>query len=223
MKRAIFAVLALVTATAAFADHRVSHSFSTSAALGSARRLVVDVPAADVKIRNGAGDTIKVTGVVRRESDYDNMAKNQRIVDDASVMLYVGGADAIVRRKFGPNAQGWRAQNHNTEWDLEIEVPPGVAVKVETKYGDVAFNGTFGGIDVDLRAGDINIQTPRASVRELNASVRVGEVHTHLGDRIIESEGVLPRQTKWTNKDVLAGSTVNAHATAGDVDVMLTQ
>jgi hypothetical protein len=221
--RVPFALAATLFAASAFAGPHVSHNFNSSAPLGTARRVFIDIEAGDITIRNSATPTINIRGTIKRETDYDESEKNQRIVDDSSAEIYVNRDEAIVRRKFGPNAQGWRAQTHNAEWTVTIEVPIGVSVELGTRYGDIDIDGTFGNVDVDLRAGDINVRTPRAAVRELVASCRVGEVHTHLGDEIIEREGLLPGKTRWVNKNATGTSVVTVHATAGEVNVVLTK
>lgn len=218
-----FALAAMLIAGSALAGPHVSHDFKSSAPLGTARRVFIDIEAGDITIRNSATSTINVSGTVRRESDYDESEKNQRIVNDSTAEIYGNRDEVIVRRKFGPNAQGWRAQTHNAEWVLTVEVPIGVSVELGTRYGDIDIEGTFGNIDVDLRAGDIEVRTPRAAVRELVASCRVGEIHTHLGDEIIEREGLLPGKTRWVNKAATGTSVVTVHATAGEINVVLTK
>jgi hypothetical protein len=215
-----FAAAALIcVAGSALAEREVTHRFESSVPAGAVRRLVVDLPAGEVKVRNSAAGTIVVRGTVSREYDgRREREKYQRVVDDTSAEIYVSSQEAVVRRRFGANAQGWAAE-HFTGFDITIEVPSGTSVEFETRYGDVDLEGTFGNIDVDLRAGDINVRIPKASVRELNASCRVGEVRTNLGHEIIEREGIFPGTTRFHNP---AGqSVVNVHATAGDVKVTL--
>src|SRR5205085_4684487 len=141
--RVPFALAAVLVAASAFAGPHVTHTFSSSAPLGTARRVFVDVETGDITIRNSATATINVRGTIKRETDYDESEKNQRIVDDSSAEIYVNRDEAIVRRKFGPNAQGWRAQTHNAEWSVTIEVPVGVSVELGTRYGDIDVEGTF--------------------------------------------------------------------------------
>src|SRR6185436_8764598 len=115
-------------------------------------------------IRNGASDRLSLSGVASR--DYDGSKEAlwaQKVVNDTSVEFVVNGAEAIVRRKFGKNAQSFRAQKF-TDFD--------------TAAGEIDMAGHFGDIDVDLRAGEVDIRIPRSRVRELNASCRVGEVRT---------------------------------------------
>ena len=218
MRTALIAATALLAAASARAGDRVTHDFSSSAPRGSVRRIVVDIPAGDVNLRNGTGDRINVTGSVKRDYDGDR-ERQQRVVDDISVEIYTSPTEAVVRRKLGPRAQGWSARN-NSDYRVTIEVPPGLDVVLETKYGDVDIDGHFGSVTCDLRAGEIHAAFPREAVRDLTASVRVGEVHASVGDRRIDNEGVFPRAAKWTNP---AGgqSSVNLHTTAGEVHVTL--
>ena len=80
--------------------------------------------------------------------------------------------------------------------------------------------GDFGDVAADLRAGEVKVRVPRARVRELNASCRVGEVRANVGTEIITKEGLFPGRTHYFNPK---GKThVNVHVTAGEVDVTLT-
>src|SRR5258706_500091 len=97
---------------------------------------------------------------------------------------------------------------------MAIEVPSGADLDVETHFGEVHLEGTFGNVDVDMNAGEIHMTTPRASVRELAASCRVGEVHANLGDKIVDREGLFPGTTHFTNPNGGKGD-VRLHVTAG--------
>lgn len=218
MRRALIAVI-LATALPAAAEP-VRHHFESSVSRGGVRRVVIDVPAGDVDIRNGDGDSIRVSGYVSRDPDSDrNRSKEQRIVDDTSIEIVGRDNEAVVRRHFGPQAQGWRAGMFSN-YHIIVDVPRGLDIDVQTKYGDLTIDGSFGDIDVDMRAGDVNIRLPKKDIRQLNASARVGDVHAKLGDETIEHEG-FPGNTRYANP---AGKTiVNVHVTAGDLNVTLTQ
>lgn len=206
---------------AALADQVVTHPFSASAARGAVRRVVVDIPAGEVTVRNGAADRIAVSGEIRRGYDgWRERDKQQAIADDVGVEVVVSGDRAVVRRKFGPKAQGWSAQSHHSGVQAVVEVPVGTDVDVATRYGDVTFDGSFGDVNTDLRAGEIHLSMPRASVRQLSATVRIGEVHTNLGHQTEDHEGVFPGGTRWTNRDG-GRSHVNVHTTFGSVNVTL--
>lgn len=196
------------------------HAFQTAVQRGKVQRVVIDVPAGVFTVRNGSPDRIAVSGIASR--DYDGASEKrwaQQVVDHTSVEIHVNGAQAVIRRKFGPKADSWRARRF-TGLDLRIELPPGLDLEFETTAGEVDIAGSFGDIDVDLRAGEVDLRIPKASVKELTASCRVGEVKAHLGNEIVTREGVFPGRTRYVNP---AGrSHVNVHVTAGEVDVFLT-
>ena len=210
----------LVTVTAA-ADDDVEHKFQSSVPRGQVQRVLIDIPAGSFTIRNGAATHLGVSGVASR--DYDGHRERiwaQKVVDDTSVEIYVNGAEAVVRRRFGRNADSFRAQKF-TGIDLRLDLPPGVDVEFDTTAGEVDMEGDFGDVSIDMRAGEIDVKIPRAKVRELNASCRVGEVRANLGTEIVSKEGILPGRTHYFNAK---GRThVNLHVTAGEIDVTLRQ
>lgn len=219
MNRFLLAAALLVTSAASAKD--VEHSFQSAVPRGAVQRVVIAIPAGNFTIRNGAPNQLAVAGIASRDFDSaKERAWAQKVVNDTSVELVVNGAEAIVRRKFGPNAQAWRAQKF-TGLDLRIDLPPGMDVDFDTTAGEIEMNGDFGDVDIDLRAGEVDIRMPRSRVRELNASCRIGEVRTHLGNQLVTREGVLPGKTHFFNAQGTAH--VNVHVTAGEVDVMLTQ
>ena len=209
--------LLLLPATA-FAG-RVERELSAAALAGSARRVIVDIPAGKIRVRNGAPGRISVSGVVSRQPDGPRSRDaEQRIVDDSGLAMSVRGENMTIRRTFGPNAKSWRAGTFS-DWDVTVEVPPGLHVDIRTRYGAVDVKGTFGDIDVDLTAGEVDVEVPRSIVRELRASCLAGEVHTDLGDEVVRREGLFPGKTRYVNA---AGTTLlNLHTTFGEVKVDL--
>jgi hypothetical protein len=222
MRKSLFVTLALLLAAgAALANDEVTHPFSSAAASGHVRRVVIDIPAGEVRIRNGAADRITVNGTSHRHFDgHRRRSKEQQIVDDISAEVVVNGDEAVVRRRFGPNAQSWSARSFHSSVDLTVELPAGVDIEVTTRYGAVNIDGAFGSIDTDLRAGEVQVRTPRSNVRDLTASVSIGEVHTYFGDHYIENEGVFPRVARFHNAS--GRSDVNVRSTFGEVHVTLT-
>jgi hypothetical protein len=214
------AALTLVAVTAS-AESKVRHPFESSVPRGNVRRVVVDIPAGDVTIRNGAADRLAVSGYVSREPDSPGSRdKEQRIVNDTTVEIYASNQEAIVRRRFGPEADSWRGSMFS-DYKVVVDVPAGVSIDLQTRYGDVSIEGSFGDIDVDLRAGEIDLRIPQRDVRQLNASCRVGEVHTQIGDDIVDREGVFPGKTRYSN--AAGKSIVNIHVTAGEIRATLTR
>jgi hypothetical protein len=220
MHRAALLTATLLLATVAAAKD-VTHNFQAAVPRGAVQRVVIDLPAGSFTVRNGASDQLALSGIASR--DYDGQkeaAWAQKVVDDTSIEFVVSGAEAIVRRKFGKNAQSWRAKKF-TGLDLRLDLPPGMDVDFNTSAAEIDMNGDFGDVDVALRAGEVKVSMPRKRVRELNASCRIGEVHTHLGNELVTREGVLPGKAHFFNAEGTAH--VNVHVTAGEVDVTLTE
>lgn len=215
------ALAAGALATAALADEAVTHAFDSTIQLHGVRRIVVDIPAGEFRIQNGPRDVLAFHGTVRRNYDgYRRREENQRIVDDVAPEVVMKGDEAVIRRRFGANATGWSARNRSN-FDITIEVPANADIDIEARFGEVHIDGAFGNVDVDMSAGEIHMTTPRANVRALAASCRVGEVHTNLGDRIVEREGLFAGTTRFTNPNGGRGD-VHLHVTAGEVHVKLT-
>lgn len=221
MRKIFLVMILLLAAPVAFAERVARHPLQATVPLGKVQRLVIDVSAGEFIVRNGAAGQLVVRGESYR--DYDSRKEGewaQQVVNDTNVAFHVNGSEAVLRPRFGPNAQSWRAQKF-TSFKLAIEVPRGLDVVFETTAGEIDLEGTFGDVDVDLRAGEIDMRTPRANVRDLRASCRVGEVRTNLGDEVVTREGVLPGETKFFN--AAGKSHVKLHTTAGEVRVTLTK
>ncbi|HKR63228.1 MAG TPA: hypothetical protein VJZ00_05795 [Thermoanaerobaculia bacterium] len=218
MRNALVLAATLLAASSALADD-VEHSFQTSIPRGQVRRVVIDIPHGEFTVRNGSSTHLAVSGIASR--DFDGSRERtwaQSVVNDTAVEIYVNGPEAIIRRKFGRSANSWRAQKF-TGLDLRIDLPAGVDVAFETSAGEIDVDGDFGDVNVDLRAGEVHVRVPRAKVKELNASCRIGEVHTNLGRQIIDREGIFPGRTHYVNA---GGHTkVDAHVTVGEVHVTL--
>src|SRR5262249_6385739 len=127
MRRAL--LLSVLIAVPALADDEVTHAFSSSISRSGIRRVIVDIAAGEVALRNGSGDRISISGRVIREYDgYREREKQQRIVDDVSAEIFTNADEALIRRNYGKNAQSWSAQNWHTHFRITVEVPRGMDV-----------------------------------------------------------------------------------------------
>ncbi|HEX9500551.1 MAG TPA: hypothetical protein VGA10_02745 [Thermoanaerobaculia bacterium] len=221
MRTALLLSAAVLIAGAVSADEEVTHPFSKSISRDGIKRVIVDVPAGEVRLRNSSGDRIAISGESRREYDgHRERAKEQRIVDDIGAEIFTNGDEALIRRSYGPNAQSWSARSWHSNYRITVEVPRGMDVDIETRYGELSIEGDFGNLNADLRAGEIHVRMPRDSVHELNASVRIGEVHTDFGMDREDHEGILPGSTHFINAG--GRSRINLHTTVGELHVTLT-
>jgi hypothetical protein len=218
---AILAALLLSPAVRADDDRRAVRQIGLLSSVPDALRLQVDMPASELFIENGPPGVIEISGTVerkfRREKDRD---RAQQIANATSVKVQLQGSRAFLRRDFGPEARGRSARSGDTEFRLRLKVPVGMHVEVQQRAGDVRMAGRFGDIDINMRAGAVDLRIPKAPVRELYADVKVGEVKTNLGDRIIEKEGILAGRTTYRND---AGAhRVSVALLAGEVHIELT-
>src|SRR4051794_40692432 len=141
MGKTIAAAALLLAATSAYANREVTHKFESSVPAAGIRRVVIEIPAGEVTVRNGGANAVRVSGRIDR--DYDGWRRadeNQKIVDDISAEVHVSNEEAVVRRRFGPNAHGWRG-THSNEFHVTVEVPAGVSLEFETSYGEVNIEG----------------------------------------------------------------------------------
>lgn len=215
-----FTVL-MLAATAARADREVVHEFSITQPREGILRVVVDVPVADLTVTNGTSDTLEITAAAKRNyDDADEMKQAQKIVDDASLVIDVVGSRAVVRPKLGVLAGNWH-NRRDIVFNLNLRIPAGMHIEVQQKVGDVSVEGNYGDIDVRLRVGDVKVTTPKKNVKEVNATTKVGDVSTDLGDRIITREGVFPGRTQFFNDG--GASALSVSVRVGDVDIKLTR
>jgi hypothetical protein len=220
MRATVILSLLLLSTTSAAAELRVSHAFESSVPRGSVRRVVVDIPTGEIHIRNGAPGVLTVSGTASREPDSARSRETQqRIVNDTTVEIYASNEEAIVRRRFGPEAKGFSGETF-TKYEVTLAVPPGISLEVLTRAGEVKIDGSYGNVDVDLRAGEIEIRTPRSAVRDLLLSVRIGEVRANLGRETLTKEGLFPGKVRFRGT---GQSNIRAHVTTGEVDVVLTE
>jgi len=209
----------LLLAGSAMADPKVSRDFRVAVAAGSVDRVIVEIGVSELEIRNGEAGSIVAQGKLRREyGSSEDIKKAQAILDQSKIEIEIDGSRAIVRRKLGPDADGWRVRNQ-TQFLVVVEIPAGLDVEVRQKVGEVTVDGSFGNIDVDLGVGEVKVRTPKKNVREVSARTRIGENRTHTGDRIITREGVLPGTTEFFND----GGTSRLHVAVGvgEIDIEL--
>lgn len=221
MRRLLFAAAFLLASVSAQASREVTHHFTSAAPGANVKRVTVDIPAGEVRVVNSPDSAVRVTGYAKREFSHGDRDEEQAIVNDISAAVEISGTEATIVRRMGPNARGWSVRKF-TAMEVVVEVPRGATIDLATRYGEVHIDGAFGDVTVDLTAGEIHATMPRKDVHDIEASVRVGEVHADYGDSRVSNEGVFPGTARWTNPN--GGHTrVYLHTTAGEVHVRLLQ
>jgi len=218
MRALALATLALSVSTAAFADREAVHRINIGADARAIHRVTIAIPAGDIQVRNSVANKLALDGAVRLRYDSQRQQEMQAIVNDVGLAIEVDGDQATISRTFGPGAGSWRA-HHMTSFEVTIEVPPGTAVTVETSFGEVRMDGSFGDVTADMRAGEFVLRMPKRNVRSLTASVLAGENHASLGDRVVTREGLFSGRTTFSGT---GRADVNLHITAGELHVTLT-
>lgn len=211
--------MVLLLAGSALADPKVSREIRVEASSGSIDRVIVEIGVSELEIRNGQAGSVVAHGMVKREYESsEDIKQAQAILNQSEIEIEIDGSRAIVRRKLGPDADGWRVRNQ-TQYTIIVEVPVGVDIEVQQKVGEITVDGMFGSIDVDLGVGEVKIRTPKRNVREVSSRVRIGENRIHTGDRIITREGVLSGKTEFFND----GGTSRLHVAVGvgEIDIEL--
>ena len=78
MRRALFAAALLLGSTTVYADRMVTHHFESTVPASRIHRVIIEIPAGEVRLINSTGNTIKVSGDAKR--DYDRFDEAYRAV-----------------------------------------------------------------------------------------------------------------------------------------------
>ena len=224
MKRIAHSVAAIALTLVALplaAQDDVKHDVSVSLESAAVTRVVVEIPYAHVTVQNGDAGRVDAFGYVSRSWRTTKQRDAARaIVDDSGLRIEVDGATAYVRRQLGPNAQGRTAKGSKSVYVIAVRVPAGTNIVANNqKEGSVTAKGRFGSIDVDLSKGPVSIEVPKKNVGELIARTRWGLLQVHLGDRVIENEGFMPRKAHYFYEG--GQNVLTAVVTRGDITIKL--
>jgi hypothetical protein len=221
MKRILIAALfGLVWSGALLADSEVVKEFRQTATATGIRQVRVEIPIAEIEIRNGPASAVELTGTIRqRYANRDEKKWATDIVDSTRVVLEVRGDVVFIRRETGPEAKGWRAKKSPSTIRASISIPAGTALDIEQSIGELDIDGSFGDIDLSLRIGEVSIRVPKRDVRTLSAAARIGEVTTNLGDRIIRKEGLFAGETYYENET--GRGDLRARVQIGEIEINL--
>jgi hypothetical protein len=198
----------------------VKHDVSTAIDAAAVNRVVIEIPYAHVTVQNGDAKKLDAYGYVARSWRTTKQRDAARVIlDDSELRFDVEGATAYLRRKLGPNAQSRTARGSKSTYVIVVRVPPGTNLVTDQKKGSFTAKGRFGSIDVAISSGDTVIEVPKKNVGELIARTRWGLLEVHLGDRIIENEGFMPRKAHYFYEG--GDNVVTATVTRGDITIRL--
>jgi hypothetical protein len=115
--------------------------------------------------------------------------------------------------------------------DLELALPPGTVVRLESDTGDLRVSGAFAGVDVTSSTGDVDVRGTRGPVRvrtntgDIRGAALEGtaaDVETHTGDvRLTFSNRpeVVSARTDTGDVTVTVPDDAKPYAVAADTDV----
>jgi hypothetical protein len=220
MKKLIFAtIITVISSLPLLADDEVSHPFQNSVPSSGVNRVVVEIPVAELQIVTAHSGDIGVSGTARREYDSDSKSHDQQIADESSVTVRMRGRTAYVEPSYRGSAGSWR-NRRGTKFNVKITLPDNLPIDVDQDVGEISINGATGDLNLGVDVGEVRLQMPKKSVRELNASATIGEVKTNLPDRTITREGFFAGATTFINDN--GRSTVKMHVRIGEIHIDLT-
>lgn len=82
----------------------------------------------------------------------------------------------------------------NTQFDVELDVPPSTNLDVHEKVGDLTVGNIEGDKDLELGVGDIRVAAERAGYHLVRASAGIGDVN---GEGYGETKGFLGKRLKY--------------------------
>ena len=221
MKRILTAaLLGIVWSGALLAGGEVARDFKQTASSHGIRQVRIEIPIAEIEVRNGPASSIELAGTIRqRYDDRDEQEWAAEIVDATKIVLEVKGDVVFVRRETGPEGRTWRSKKSPSTIRATVSIPEGIALDIEQSIGEIDIHGSFGDIDLAVRIGEVSIRVPKRDIRHLSASAKIGEVKTNLGDRMITKEGLFAGETYYENES--GERDLRVRVQIGEIDIAL--
>jgi hypothetical protein len=174
-------------------DYQETHTDARDFTAGGT--LHVRLSVGDLRISRGDSNKIHLRYTVK--------SRRERNVKDAKVDFDVHGNDA--RIEFHSSASG------NTQFDVELEVPPNTGLDVHEKVGDMIVENVEGDKDLSLSIGDIRVDAGHSGYRLVQASTSIGDVN---GNGYGETSGWLGKTLKYHGDGKYE---LRAHVSVGDI------
>lgn len=158
-------------------------------------RLHVNLSVGDLHIKRGDSDIIQVRYTVK--------SRREKNVKESRVAIDVHGNDASI--------EFHAASGANTQFDVELDVPPNTNLDVHQKVGDLTVERIEGDKDLSLGVGDIRVANGHSGYRLVHASAGIGDVN---GDGYGETSGWLGKTLKYHGDGKYQ---LRAHVGVGDI------
>ena len=174
-------------------DFEESHTDSRDFSAGGT--LHVRLGVGDLRISRGDSNKIHLRYTVK--------SGRERNVKDAKVDFDVHGNDARI--------EFHSATSSNTQFDVELEVPPNTNLDVHEKVGDMTVGDIEGDKDLELSVGDIRVDAEHSGYRLVRASSSIGDVN---GNGYGETKGWLGKTLRYHGDGKYE---LRAHVSIGDI------
>jgi len=138
----------------------------------------VHLSVGDLHIKRGDAKKIQLRYTIK--------SRREKNVKDARVDFDVRGNDATI--EFHADS------NSNTQFDVELEIPPNTNLDVHEKVGDLTVDDIEGDKDLQLGVGDIHVGRGNSGYRLVHASTGIGDVNS---DGYGETSGWLGKTLKY--------------------------
>ncbi|HTS35529.1 MAG TPA: hypothetical protein VMH04_07660 [Candidatus Solibacter sp.] len=144
--------------------------------------LRVHMKVGDLHIKRGTADKIRLEYTVK--SRYEHNVKEARVDFD------VRGNEATIDFQ--------APSTNNTQFDVELEVPPNTNLDLHSKVGDVSVDAIEGDKDIELGVGDIRLAKAPSDYRYVKVSSGIGDVNGDVtGNQRAEVSGWLGKTLKY--------------------------
>ena len=192
MRTTLLSILLFAAAAATAAPSQAADSgFRSQSArlpVEGATLLEIDRPVGQLLLDGGDGTDVDATMSVRCTKD---RCRDQ--VD--KVALATERVDGRLKIK----VEGLtRATASGFEVKLLVDAPGSLATEIDLAVGEVRVRGMTSNLEIDTGVGDIEVEMPRAAVKQVTLDAGVGEarLRTDLGE--IQGSGMVGSGLKWS-------------------------
>ena len=175
--------------------------------IGSGGTFRVDVPDADIDIREGSSDQVRIEVLVRSD-DLDRAVERY---EQMNLRAESSGGDVSVTAD--PLKSGFQ---HNGDFSVTVvaHLPSGIDLDLQTDDGDVRVEAADGRLSLRTSDGDIQIgevHAPEASIKTSDGDIQV--------DTIVAGSIVIQTSDGDVQADRLEGDDVVVKSSDGDISI----
>lgn len=212
IKQALFfaMTLSLLLAASAMAEKTVRKKIEQTVFAGEVHTLEIDLGVGNITIEgtDSRDVEVEVEFSCGREDEVKCTQRAERIT-------------LVPRRKKGRlklRLKGTpRGRAGGISAEMRLRIPRRLGIEVDLQAGNLLLSNMESHVEIDVGAGDVDINGQQASMGEIKLAVGVGKVDLWLGEGRIEGTG-FPRSLNWHGN---GGAELEVDIATGDVSVRL--